>query len=193
MQAAIYIRWSTEDQGDGTTLDVQLEACRAYLAGQGWPFNPGHIFIDEGVSGATLQRPALTRLREAVARGQVDCVVVYKLDRLSRSVVDVVKLVLDEWDGRCCVKSAREPIDTQTQAGKLRRAQEGRNPGMPAAYGFRLGPAGLPEPCEPEARVVGLIFRLYLAGLALGADIATTTAVGRAAPDAFGRRSWTGP
>ncbi|HWI65057.1 MAG TPA: recombinase family protein [Symbiobacteriaceae bacterium] len=190
MQVAIYIRWSTEDQGEGTTLEVQREACRAYIRSQGWELRDDLTFIDEGFSGGTLERPGLTRLRAAVQAGQAECVVVYKLDRLSRSVVDMVRLVLDEWDGRCHVKSAREPIDTlshtgrlffyqlmsfaewersvireRTFAGKLRRAQEGKNPGITAAYGYRLGPDGLPAVQANEARVVQLIFRLYLSGM----------------------------
>jgi len=189
-RVAIYIRWSTEDQGEGTTLDVQREACRSFLLSQGWAFSDSLIYVDDGLSGGTLERPALTRLRTAVASGLVDCVVVYKLDRLSRSVVDMVRLVLDEWDGRCHVKSAREPIDTVSQAGrlffyqlmsfaewersmirertfagKLRRAQEGKNPGMTAAYGYRLGPGGAPVVEPGEAQVVQQIFRLYLFGM----------------------------
>lgn len=110
-KVAIYIRWSTEDQGEGTTLDVQLEACRAYMASQGWSYREELVYVDDGVSGATMERPALTRLRAAVAQGQVECVVVYKLDRLSRSVADTARLVMDEWEGICSVKSAREPIE----------------------------------------------------------------------------------
>jgi len=189
-RVAIYIRWSTEDQGEGTTLDVQMEACRAYIISQGWAINEDLIFVDDGISGGTLQRPALGRLRAQISAGDVDCVVVYKLDRLSRSVLDMVKLVLDEWDGHCYIKSAREPIDTMTQtgkmffyqlvsfaewersvikertfSGKLRRAQEGRNPGVTAAYGYRLGENAelVVEPAE--AAVVQLIFQLYASGL----------------------------
>ncbi|HWI66569.1 MAG TPA: recombinase family protein, partial [Symbiobacteriaceae bacterium] len=83
-KVAIYIRWSTEDQGEGTTLEVQSETCRAYLVSQGWAVNPELIFIDDGYSGGSIERPAMARLRSAVAAGEVHCVVVYKLDRLSR-------------------------------------------------------------------------------------------------------------
>lgn len=189
-RVAIYIRWSTEDQGEGTTLDVQMEACRAYIGSQGWVVREDLIFVDDGVSGGALGRPALDRLRALVAAGGVECVVVYKLDRLSRSVLDMVRLALDEWEGRCHIKSAREPIDTltptgklffyqlvsfaewersaireRTFAGKLRRAQEGRNPGIHAAFGYRLGPGGMPVVVEAQAQVVQLIYRLYLSGL----------------------------
>ncbi|MDB4895422.1 MAG: putative recombinase [Firmicutes bacterium] len=189
-RVGIYIRWSTEDQGEGTTLAVQREACQSYIHSQGWTPSDALTFVDDGISGGTVDRPALTRLRAAVRAGEVDCVVVYKLDRLSRSVVDMVKLVLEEWDGRCYLKSAREPLDTVTQAGrlffyqlvafaewersvirertfagKLRRAREGRNPGITAAYGYRLGPGAALVVAPDEAPVVQLIYRLYLSGL----------------------------
>ncbi|HWI52739.1 MAG TPA: recombinase family protein, partial [Symbiobacteriaceae bacterium] len=77
---AIYIRWSTEDQGEGTTLDVQMDGCKACLGIQGWQFTSDLVFIDDGYSGGSLDRPALTRLRRLVSRGGIDCVVVYKLD-----------------------------------------------------------------------------------------------------------------
>lgn len=183
---AIYIRWSTEDQGEGTTLEVQLEGCKHYVLSQGWRVNDALIFVDDGYSGGTLKRPAITALRKKVRAGEVDCVVVFKLDRLSRSVLDTVNLVLDEWEGRCYVKSAREPIDTTTPAGKLffymllsyaewersvikdrtfsgkvRRAREGKVPGN-YPYGFRLGdkPGSLVVVPE-EAAVVRRIFELY--------------------------------
>ncbi|HLN63815.1 MAG TPA: recombinase family protein, partial [Symbiobacteriaceae bacterium] len=125
-----------------------------------------------------------------VAEGRVDCVIVFKLDRLSRSVVDTVNLVLEEWDDRCHVKSAREPIDTTNHAGKmffymlvsyaewersvirertwggrLKRAQEGRNPGFNAPYGYRVGAVpGTLEIVPEEAAVVRRIYQLYLTG-----------------------------
>jgi site-specific DNA recombinase len=192
-KVAIYIRWSTDDQGDGTTLDVQMEGCRHYALSQGWNVTEDLIFIDEGHSGGSLDRPAITRLREAVQRGAVDCVIVFKLDRLSRSVVDTVNLVLQEWDDLCHVKSAREPIDTTNHAGKmffymlvsyaewersvikertwsgrLKRAQEGRNPGFNAPYGYRVGATpGTLEIVAEEAAVVRRIYQLYLTGLGM--------------------------
>lgn len=189
-KVAIYIRWSTDDQGDGTTLDVQMEGCRHYALSQGWNVNADLIFIDEGYSGGSLDRPAMARLRAAVRAGKVDCVIVFKLDRLSRSVVDTVNLVLEEWDDLCHVKSAREPIDTTNHAGKMffymlvsyaewernvirertysgrvKRAQEGRNPGLNAPYGYRVGPStGTLEIVPEEAAVVRRIYRMYCDG-----------------------------
>jgi site-specific DNA recombinase len=182
---AVYLRWSTEEQGSGTTLPVQLQACRDYLRAQDWTFDGRLLFIDDGYSGATLQRPALGRLRQAVQGGAVHTVVVYKLDRLARSVRALVRLVLEEWDGRCTLRAAGEPVDTlspggrlffcllasyaeweraslleRTLAGKRRRAAEGRNPGMRLPFGYR--PPFRPE--LREAAVVRLLFAWYAAG-----------------------------
>lgn len=191
-KVAIYIRWSTEDQGEGTTLDVQREGCCHYVLSQGWRVREDLTFIDDGYSGATLERPGLTRLRALVRAGEVECVVVYKLDRLSRSVADTARLCMDEWDGICCVKSAREPIDTTSQAGKMffytlmnyaeweravirerthsgrvRRAQEGRDPGYTIPYGYARDGQGAFVAVPHEAAVVKRIFELYRMGLGL--------------------------
>ncbi|HWI66495.1 MAG TPA: recombinase family protein [Symbiobacteriaceae bacterium] len=187
-KVAIYIRWSTEDQGDGTTLVVQQDGCQHYVMSQGWRVTPSLIFIDDGYSGGTLNRPKLDELRLAIKAGEVDCVVVYKIDRLSRSVMDTVNLVLGEWEGRTFLKSAREPIDTTTAmgkqffymlvsyaeweravikertfSGKLRRAKEGKSPGGPVPYGYRLsGQAGILEIDPEKAETIRRIFRMYL-------------------------------
>ncbi len=188
-QVAIYIRWSTDDQGEGTTLAVQREGCKAYLLSQGWQESPDLIFVDDGYSGATLDRPALTRLRRQVQAGAVDCVVVLKLDRLSRNVADMVHLVIEEWGDLCHLKSAREAIDTtnhagrmffytltsfaeweratireRTFAGKLKRAQAGQNPGMKAPYGY-TSVGGAFQVVPEEADIVRCIFTQYQAGL----------------------------
>lgn len=189
-KVAVYIRWSTDEQTDGTTLDVQLDACRLFVQSQGWLFRDDLVFVDDGFSGSTLDRPGLNRLRAAVQRGEIDCVVVYKLDRLSRSVLDTVTLVLQEWEGVCSVRSTREPIDTtnptgsilfymlasyaewerstireRTLSGKIKRAQQGKNPGFSAPYGYRKGTTpGELVVDEEEAVIVRRVFREYIAG-----------------------------
>lgn len=116
---AAYVRWSTDDQSTGTTLEVQRTSCEHYARSQGWTWQEDMVFIDDGYSGGDLQRPGMHRLRELVRRGEVDCVVVYRIDRLSRNVVDAVDLVLREWSGRCHLKSVMEPIDTTTDLGRV--------------------------------------------------------------------------
>lgn len=189
-RVAIYIRWSTDDQSQGTTLETQLERCRHYLGSQGWEFCDHLVYIDDGYSGGTLDRPALTRLRGDIAAGRVECVVVYKIDRLSRSVVDIVDLALREWEGRCFIKSTSEEVNTispagkmffyilvsfaeyernlireRTMNGKIKRAEQGLNPGFRPPYGYQTGQTpGVFAVVEHEAIVVQRIFALYHKG-----------------------------
>ena len=117
-KVAAYVRWSTDEQTDGTTLEVQLEPCRLFIQSQGWLIREDLVFVDDGHSGGSLNRPGLNRLREVVRGGNVSCVVVYKLDRLSRSVLDTA-LVLQEWEGICSIRSTREPVDTTNPTGSI--------------------------------------------------------------------------
>lgn len=189
-RVAIYVRWSTEEQADGTTLDVQLEGCRHYALSQGWLPQDSLTFVDDGYSGGSINRPALTRLRKLVRAGEVDCVVVLKVDRLSRNIVDAVDLVLNEWRETCCFKSAREPIDTgsdlgrvifgilamfadfersqirdRTQSGKTRRIAEGEQLHGEAAFGYRPSAVkGQWDENPAESALVQRIFRLAAGG-----------------------------
>src|SRR5438552_11921726 len=97
LRCAVYTRKSTEEGLDMefNSLDAQREACEAYVASQkqeGWMLVPDR-YDDGGFSGATLERPALKRLLADIEIGKVDIVVVYKIDRLSRSLMDFAKLV----------------------------------------------------------------------------------------------------
>lgn len=166
-RVAVYVRWSTDDQENGTTLEVQTESCQYFIKSQGWTFNPDLVFVDDGYSGGSIDRPALTRLRQLVEQREIEAVVVYKLDRLSRRVVDCVNLVREEWSGRCSLFSTAERFDTEspvgkmifnilisfaeferdvirerTQSGKKKRAQQGRNAGHKYIFGYRRGADG---------------------------------------------------
>src|ERR1700694_3688197 len=95
VRCAIYTRKSTEEGLDQSfnSLHAQREACEAYIkrqAAEGWRVMPGP-YDDGGYSGGTLQRPALEQLLTDVDRGQIDTIVVYKIDRLTRSLVDFAK------------------------------------------------------------------------------------------------------
>jgi site-specific DNA recombinase len=162
-KVAVYIRWSTDEQGEGTTLEVQTEKCTKWMdAAKNWTINPDLVFVDDGYSGSIVERPGLTRLRERVRAGEVHCVVVYRLDRLSRNIVHTVNLVLEEWKDRCALYSAteefntdtpmgkmafgllalfaqfeRESIRERTQGGKRKRAEQGRNAGQRYPYGYK--------------------------------------------------------
>jgi DNA invertase Pin-like site-specific DNA recombinase len=97
MRCAIYTRKSTEEGLDQAfnSLDAQREAAEAYILSQrqaGWTVLPGR-YDDGGYTGANLERPALCRLLADIEAGHVDAVVVYKVDRLSRSLLDFARLM----------------------------------------------------------------------------------------------------
>ena len=97
IRCAIYTRKSSEEglEREFNSLQAQRESCLAYVASQrheGWLALDAR-YDDAGVSGGTLDRPALQRLLTDVEAGRVDCVVVYKIDRLSRSITDFGRLV----------------------------------------------------------------------------------------------------
>ena len=97
LRCAVYTRKSTEEGLDMefNSLDAQREACEAYIVSQraeGWRLVEDG-YDDGGVSGGTLERPALKRLLADVEAGKIDVVLVYKIDRLSRSMLDFLKLV----------------------------------------------------------------------------------------------------
>ena len=123
LRCAIYTRVST-DQGleqDFNSLDAQREACTAYIRSQaheGWTLVPG-CYDDGGYSGGSLDRPALQALLDAVARRQVDVIVVYKVDRLTRSLADFAKLV-EAFDAHgVSFISITQSFNTTTSMGRL--------------------------------------------------------------------------
>lgn len=92
VRCAIYTRKSTDEglEQEFNSLDAQREAAEAFIrsqGGEGWVCLPER-FDDGGFTGGNMDRPALSKLLKAIEAGQVDCVVVYKVDRLSRSLLD---------------------------------------------------------------------------------------------------------
>jgi len=88
LRCAIYTRKSTEEglEQEFNSLQAQRESAEAFVASQrqfGWDVLPEH-YDDGGFSGATVERPALSRLLGDIEAGRIDCVMVYKVDRLSR-------------------------------------------------------------------------------------------------------------
>jgi site-specific DNA recombinase len=122
-RCAIYTRKSTEHNLDleFNSLDAQREACEAYIKSQaheGWRLIPGH-FDDGGVSGASLIRPSLQQLLEDVRNGKIDIILVYKVDRLTRSLADFAKLVeLFDQHGVSFV-SITQSFNTTSSMGRL--------------------------------------------------------------------------
>ncbi len=123
VRCAIYTRKSSEDglEQDFNSLDAQREACEAYIASQkheGWELLPDH-YDDGGISGGHLDRPALQRLMRAVDEKRVDQIVVYKIDRLTRSLADFAKLV-DRLDAAgTSFVSVTQSFNTATSMGRL--------------------------------------------------------------------------
>jgi site-specific DNA recombinase len=122
-RCAVYTRKSSEEGLDMefNSLDAQREASEAYIASQkpeGWMLYEGH-YDDGGVSGATLDRPGLKSLIADIESGFIDVVVVYKIDRLSRSLMDFAKLV-DVFDRHgVTFVSVTQSFNTTTSMGRL--------------------------------------------------------------------------
>ena len=111
-RCAIHTRKSTEHNLDleFNSLDAQREACEAYIKSQaqeGWRLVPDR-YDDGGLSGASLDRPALQNLLADVRAGKITIVVVYKVDRLTRSLADFAKLV-ELFDHSCRSPSRSTP------------------------------------------------------------------------------------
>jgi len=123
LRCAVYTRKSSEEglEQEFNSLDAQREACEAYIASQrsqGWVLVHDR-YDDGGVSGGTLERPALRRLMQDIEDGLVDVVVVYKIDRLSRSLSDFAKMVeVFDRNGVTFV-SVTQKFNTTTSMGRL--------------------------------------------------------------------------
>lgn len=190
--AAIYARVSTADQVRGTSLDGQVESCTTYAQEHGYKVVK---VVREDMSGATLARPGLESIRDMVAAGDLDALIVFDPDRLSRSLAHLM-LLTEEFEQRRAdlvfVNAPREEtpegrmlfgmrglfaeyertkIAERTRRGKERRAREGRLPGIgagvPFGYTFTPGDAQF-EVLESEAQWVRQIFEwLVLEGCSL--------------------------
>jgi DNA invertase Pin-like site-specific DNA recombinase len=123
LRCAVYTRKSSEEglEQEFNSLDAQREACEAYVVSQrpeGWVLVPDR-YDDGGVSGATLERPALKRLLAYIEANKVDVVVVYKIDRLSRALMDFAKLVEVFDRNEVTFVSVTQSFNTTTSMGRL--------------------------------------------------------------------------
>ena len=123
LRCAVYTRKSSEEglEQEFNSLDAQREACEAYIASQkaeGWVLVPDR-YDDGGISGATLERPALQRLLADIEAQRVDVVVVYKIDRLSRALMDFAKLVEVFDRNNVTFVSVTQSFNTTTSMGRL--------------------------------------------------------------------------
>src|SRR5262245_12846801 len=123
LRCAIYTRKSTEEglDQDFNSLDAQREAGTAYIVSQrheGWICLPQQ-YDDGGFTGANMDRPALGRLLADIQARKIDCVVVYKVDRLSRSLLDFAKMMETFDKYRVSFVSVTQQFNTATSMGRL--------------------------------------------------------------------------
>lgn len=122
VNCAIYTRKSTEHGLDMefNSLQNQEEACKAYILSQafnGWEYYK--TYSDGGISGGTMERPGLKTLLNDIRTGQIQVVVVYKVDRLSRSIIDFHKMMQEFDRYGCNFVSITQSFDTSNSMGKL--------------------------------------------------------------------------
>jgi site-specific DNA recombinase len=190
-QVAIYARVSSQRQKEGDTIKSQLDSLFSYAKQEGYVVNKNWIFLDDGVSGTSLQRPALDELRDMIRSEAVDCILVYSTDRLARNYSHQL-ILLEEFKKRgvrvCFLKNPpvgdtpeaimlnhfqgifaeyeRALILDRSRRGKIYKAKQGNPICLPSvAYGYkrvRVGHEVKIEICEEAARVVKDIFRLYV-------------------------------
>ncbi len=123
LRCAIYTRKSSEEglEQDFNSLDAQREACAAYIASQkheGWRLVT-KSYDDGGISGGTLDRPGLQELIADIEAGKVDQIVVYKIDRLTRSLIDFAKLIERLDAAGASFVSVTQSFNTSTSMGRL--------------------------------------------------------------------------
>ncbi len=123
IRCAIYTRKSSEDglEQEFNSLDAQYEACAAFITSQkaeGWMLLPER-YDDGGLSGGTLERPGLTRLLAEIDRGTIDQILVYKIDRLTRSLADFAKIVERLDAAGASFVSVTQSFNTATSMGRL--------------------------------------------------------------------------
>jgi site-specific DNA recombinase len=192
VRCAIYTRKSTDEglNQDFNSLDAQREAAEAFIAsqrGEGWQLLPDR-YDDGGFSGGDMERPALKRLLVGIEARKVDCVVVYKVDRLSRSLLDFAR-IMESFDrhgvsfvsvtqqfntttslGRLTLnillsfaQFEREIISERTRDKMCAARRKGKWVGGHPVLGYAIDPRGGKLLVNPdEARQVRKIFDLYL-------------------------------
>lgn len=190
-KVGIYVRVSTSRQEEGYSIPLQKERLIAYCKAKGWVV--AGMFVDPGHSGSSLERPGMTALIEAVEAGEFDVILVYKLDRLSRSQKDTLYLIEDvfmanktdfvslqeSFDtttiyGRAMVgilsvfsQMERETITERTMMGRAGRAEEGLWHGGgtdPIGYDYIDGELVVNK---EEAKQVQMVYSLYAEGFSV--------------------------
>lgn len=188
MRVAIYVRVSTDEQAkEGFSIPAQRERLRAFCESQGWEIV--QEYIEEGWSAKDLDRPQMQRLLKDIKKGNIDIVLVYRLDRLTRSVLDLYLLLQTFEKYNVAFRSATEVYDTSTAMGRLfitlvaalaqwerenlaervkfgieQMIDEGKKPGGHSPYGYKFDKDFNCTIIEDEANVVRMIYRMYCDG-----------------------------
>jgi len=184
-----YIRVSTIEQGqDGHSLGAQRAKIEAYASL--YELELIEVIEDAGVSAKTLNRPGLQKALEMLTTGEADALIIFKLDRLTRSVADWATLIDSHFKGNSALLSVSDQIDTRTAAGRLvlnvlisvaqwereaigertsvalrHKQSKGEHVGS-APYGFKMTDKKL-ERVETEHEAIALIQEMRAAGKTL--------------------------
>lgn len=219
VRAALYLRVSSRMQEeDGTSLQSQEERCRVFAAERGFSIAPEHVFTEIHTGVELWERPKLTALRQAARAGDIDTVVAYSIDRLSRDPVHLGVLISEADHAGVAVHFVTEPLDNspegqlirfvrgyaakvehekikeRTMRGRRTRAESGRLlPGNRPPYGYSWADEGKTHLIENPvtAPVVRRLFNEVNAGTTARQLALTLTAEG--IPTPTGRERWCVP
>jgi site-specific DNA recombinase len=220
-RVALYARVSTQQQVHTQTSAQQLERLQAHCVAQHWTWSPALVFRDDGYSGATLRRPGLERLRDLVAEGAVDHVVITTPDRLARKYLHQL-LLIEEFEQRGCqvdfldrpmghdpndqlllhIRGAVAEYERTLIAERLRRGRQQKYraglllPWTTPPYGYRSAPDHPRTPAAvyvapSEGAIVTEIFARYLEPGGSVAGVAKWLSWA-GIPSPTGKRYWTG-
>lgn len=116
-KVGVYVRVSTEEQAkEGISIDAQLDRCQAFCKARGWQVH--QIYTDAGFSAGSLNRPALKSLLQDAYAKKIDILLVYKIDRFSRKLKDLISTLEDLKSKEVNFTSVTEQIDTTTAMGE---------------------------------------------------------------------------
>ncbi|MGE7985561.1 recombinase family protein [Lysinibacillus fusiformis] len=184
MKCVIYVRVSTYEQAKhGFSIPAQIERLEAFCVSQGWEIVE-EPFIDDGESAKDLNRPEFKNMMNRIKEGGIDVLLVYRLDRLTRSVLDLYQILKDLDEYSCKFKSATEVYDTTNAMGRLfitlvaaiaqwerentaervfmaveKKTKLGQWKGGTPPYGYKVVEGEL-QVFEEEAKVVREIFQM---------------------------------
>ncbi len=189
-KAIFYARVSSEGQVDNTSIDTQVDRGKAYAISQGW--NLDQIFIEDGESGKSINRTAFQEMVNYIKNNSVNILLTFKLDRLSRSLKDILIFIDDELEPKgIALQSVTENFNTQnaegrlflqmlgsfaeferkrinerTMSGKVSTAKKGGWNGGHVPYGYwKVDGSQFDFDIQPEeSKIVKQIFQLYSQG-----------------------------